>query len=509
MEDALGGRAVWRAELEVVHGGGRLREQCADGGDLVVGRAVGRGGDREVAAVEVVAGAGDRQRLDRLRRGAHEAGEVRLPGLGDHSPVPHGNRVHPVHRLDDPVAAHLDDDRVHPRSLVGRLVADRHHPRGQTRVRPRQRKRANFQKPLAQRLTRSDAGAMARKSVTPTPASIHVSTHSVWTSVLFRDDIDRMLFVIELARTIARLGWTCIAVTVLGTHFHLLVETFDESLSIGMKHLNCLSRNPLQCSPQAPRTCRRRPLLVEADRDGDVSPRDVPLHRSKRLRGGPLSNAGGVAVVQLPGAGRARGDVHVRRSVSRVFELLGARRRHASSSSGSTSRAPGDPNPGVRPGSDPGGLVPRSAHGGRRRVAPACGTLSPPCRHLTARDRSSCDRMLVGDRPRDGSSPAPGRARRLRDGAQGREPRGARGRRLRDACARRRRRGVAPRRRARGRGAPRRGRRARQQRRATASPARSRPCRSTSSARSSRRTSSACSACASSCCPGCARDTRA
>jgi putative transposase len=79
---------------------------------------------------------------------------------------------------------------------------------------------------------------MARKERDDDPGLFHVSTHSVWTGVLFRDDIDRMLFVTDLAKTVARLGWICIAVTVLGTHYHLLVETFDKSLSIGMKHLN-------------------------------------------------------------------------------------------------------------------------------------------------------------------------------------------------------------------------------------------------------------------------------
>jgi putative transposase len=70
------------------------------------------------------------------------------------------------------------------------------------------------------------------------PGLFHVSTHSVWTSVLFRDDIDRMHFLTELAKTISKLGWTCMCVSLLSTHYHLLIETFDESLSIGMKHLN-------------------------------------------------------------------------------------------------------------------------------------------------------------------------------------------------------------------------------------------------------------------------------
>jgi hypothetical protein len=79
---------------------------------------------------------------------------------------------------------------------------------------------------------------MPRKQRDADPGLFHIGTHSVWTSVLFKDDIDRMLFVTELAKTVSRLGWTCMCVTALNTHFHVLVETFDTSLSVGMKHLN-------------------------------------------------------------------------------------------------------------------------------------------------------------------------------------------------------------------------------------------------------------------------------
>ena len=70
------------------------------------------------------------------------------------------------------------------------------------------------------------------------PGIFHVTTHSVWTSVLFRDDIDRMSLLTELAATTAKFKWKCIAVCLMTTHYHLLLETLDESLPIGMKHLN-------------------------------------------------------------------------------------------------------------------------------------------------------------------------------------------------------------------------------------------------------------------------------
>ncbi len=79
---------------------------------------------------------------------------------------------------------------------------------------------------------------MPRKKRDALPGLFHIGTHSVWTGVLFKDEIDRMLLVTELAKTVSRLGWKCMCVTLLNTHYHLLVETFDESLSIGMKQLN-------------------------------------------------------------------------------------------------------------------------------------------------------------------------------------------------------------------------------------------------------------------------------
>jgi REP element-mobilizing transposase RayT len=76
----------------------------------------------------------------------------------------------------------------------------------------------------------------ARRDVEP--GIYHVSTHSVWTSVLFRDDLDRMNFLIDLARIAAKYGWTIISFCLMTTHYHVLAETHDTSLAIGMQELN-------------------------------------------------------------------------------------------------------------------------------------------------------------------------------------------------------------------------------------------------------------------------------
>jgi REP element-mobilizing transposase RayT len=70
------------------------------------------------------------------------------------------------------------------------------------------------------------------------PGIFHITAHSVRSTDLFVDDIDRLVFLEELARTCALLDWTCIGFCLLDTHYHLLVETRDESLSYGMQQIN-------------------------------------------------------------------------------------------------------------------------------------------------------------------------------------------------------------------------------------------------------------------------------
>jgi REP element-mobilizing transposase RayT len=67
----------------------------------------------------------------------------------------------------------------------------------------------------------------------------HVYTHCVWASEwLFRDDVDRMAFKRELARTTAKSGWTCIGYCLMRTHYHLVVEVETGVLPSAMHALN-------------------------------------------------------------------------------------------------------------------------------------------------------------------------------------------------------------------------------------------------------------------------------
>lgn len=55
---------------------------------------------------------------------------------------------------------------------------------------------------------------------------------------VFRDDDDRLTFLALVARVCERHGWQCHAYCLLGTHYHLLIELREPTLSRGMHLLN-------------------------------------------------------------------------------------------------------------------------------------------------------------------------------------------------------------------------------------------------------------------------------
>ena len=66
----------------------------------------------------------------------------------------------------------------------------------------------------------------------------HVHAHSVRSDALFRDDLDRISFLRELARAGEKHGWTCMAYCLMTTHYHLVVEVRDGALPVGMHAVN-------------------------------------------------------------------------------------------------------------------------------------------------------------------------------------------------------------------------------------------------------------------------------
>jgi putative transposase len=66
----------------------------------------------------------------------------------------------------------------------------------------------------------------------------HVTSHAVAEARLVRDDGDRARFLAQLQAVAELFGWTCLAVCLLDTHYHLLVRISDTNLARGMQRLN-------------------------------------------------------------------------------------------------------------------------------------------------------------------------------------------------------------------------------------------------------------------------------
>jgi putative transposase len=66
----------------------------------------------------------------------------------------------------------------------------------------------------------------------------HVMARSNGGDVLFPDDVDRRCFLGCYADVIRDRGWYSLAYCVMGTHYHLLVETPEPDLADGMRDLN-------------------------------------------------------------------------------------------------------------------------------------------------------------------------------------------------------------------------------------------------------------------------------
>ena len=91
---------------------GAAASSAADGLELLGPGEVRGARDRDLAVVEIGTRTDERERLDRLRRRAEEDEPPWIAGLGHDLPVPDGDGVDGVHRLDDAAARHLDLDRV-------------------------------------------------------------------------------------------------------------------------------------------------------------------------------------------------------------------------------------------------------------------------------------------------------------------------------------------------------------------------------------------------------------
>lgn len=69
-------------------------------------------------------------------------------------------------------------------------------------------------------------------------ALYHVHARGNERASIFRDDRDRTWLLDGLKQVVERYGWICHAFCLMGNHYHLMVETPNANLSLGMRQLN-------------------------------------------------------------------------------------------------------------------------------------------------------------------------------------------------------------------------------------------------------------------------------
>lgn len=80
---------------------------------------------------------------------------------------------------------------------------------------------------------------MARPLRIEFPGAVyHVTSRGNERKEIFKDDRDRKMFLDTLEDVILRYNWLCHAYCLMENHYHLLIETPDGNLSIGMRQLN-------------------------------------------------------------------------------------------------------------------------------------------------------------------------------------------------------------------------------------------------------------------------------
>jgi REP element-mobilizing transposase RayT len=82
----------------------------------------------------------------------------------------------------------------------------------------------NFVTSLARGVVFGHPRGMPRAPRDTAGGIVHVTCHSVWTSNLFRDEVDRLDILRELAQVIRAAAWTCISYCLMTNHLHVILE---------------------------------------------------------------------------------------------------------------------------------------------------------------------------------------------------------------------------------------------------------------------------------------------
>jgi putative transposase len=93
----------------------------------------------------------------------------------------------------------------------------------------------------------------------------HLTAAGAGGTHIYVDDLDRLEFLHALGIATTRFGWRLAAYCLMGTHYHLLVETEANHLAPAMQWLNGVYARRVQQAPPAARPPLRRALRRARD----------------------------------------------------------------------------------------------------------------------------------------------------------------------------------------------------------------------------------------------------
>ena len=106
----------------------------------------------------------------------------------------------------------------------------------------------------------------------------HITSRGNEKKAVFKDDQDRINFLNTLQHVNKRYNWLCHAYCMMDNHYHLLIETPDGNLSLGMRQMNGVYTQLFNKRHQ------RTGHLFQADKADPHSERQPPA-RSMPVRG--------------------------------------------------------------------------------------------------------------------------------------------------------------------------------------------------------------------------------
>jgi REP element-mobilizing transposase RayT len=134
----------------------------------------------------------------------------------------------------------------------------------------------------------------------------HVTTRGNRRQPIVLEDRDCEVFLVLLGKVVKRLGWKVHAYCLMTNHYHLLVETPNADISVGMQLLNGQYAQAFNRRHGYEGHLFERRFAAAGDRERLAPPRSVSLHRAKPGTSRTVPSSWRMALEQLPRDGWAR-----------------------------------------------------------------------------------------------------------------------------------------------------------------------------------------------------------